>query len=605
MKRPLHLDNVRLRDKFLIIYLLCVFLPILGSNFVFYQVTSENVRTQRMSDIQRALEQVRNEFRAEVEDAVAVSTGLHIDYNINTILETEYENPYDYVAAYEDYFHRILNNYTPVYNSVQNIKIFVDNPTLLHSGGVGFLSDEVRESEWYQKLTQTTGMQPLLFRTQLEDQWPIDRVEGARDTFSIIRRMDYINNNDKFEKIVKIDLRMSAVNRALNNLNLNGDVYLLNEKGEIEYATDPGVDWKRQTILFSDLEQPKGTILFETAYTGINYLENWRVVGTVSDEEVKLEVRNSRELVIWLAALNLLFATAIIFWITRSMHVRLANILRHMKKVKNEQFVTMGEVETRDEIGQLHGEFNRMTLQLKRLIDDVYKADIQRKALEIERRKAQLNALQSQINPHFLFNALETIRMRSLIKNETETAKIIHNMAKLFRSSLTWKKDRVTVDEEIDFILCFLEIQQYRFGDRLKYELQVDPEARKVTIPKMVFLPFVENASIHGIEPIKQGGRIDIRFRLSKDGILEFSVRDNGMGMRREQVETIYGYLESEQEIGERIGVQNVIYRLTMLYGDRFRLFIDSAPGQGTHIKIAIPAEQVQDDQPIEGPYGK
>jgi two-component system sensor histidine kinase YesM len=251
----------------------------------------------------------------------------------------------------------------------------------------------------------------------------------------------------------------------------------------------------------------------------------------------------------------------------------------------------MQEVETRDEIGQLHGEFNRMTLQLKRLIDDVYKADIQRKNLEIERRKAQLNALQSQINPHFLFNALETIRMRSLIKNETETAKIIHNMAKLFRSSLTWKKDRVTVAEEIDFILCFLEIQQYRFGDRLTFELQVEPETERVLIPKMVFLPFVENASIHGIEPLKKGGRIDIRFWMPAPGRLAFTVRDNGVGMSREQVETIHGYLESEKEIGERIGVQNVIYRLTMLYGDKFHLDVDSSPGKGTLIRIEIPVE--------------
>lgn len=591
MKLPIHLDNVRLRDKFLILYLLCVFFPILVSNLVFYHVTSENVRTQRMADIQRALEQVKNEFKAEVEDVVFVSSGLHIDYNANAILETDYDNPGEYVADYEGYFRRILNNYTPIYNAVQNIKIYVDNPTLLHSGGVAFLTDEVRESEWYQSLLDVPGQQPLLVRTQREDQWPTEIEEGVRDTFSIIRRMDFINNNDQYEKILKIDMRMTAIARTFGNLNLNGEVYLLNERGEIEYATDPSVNWKRETVKLDDLTLPEDTIRFETAYTGVRYLNNWRVVGIVSDEEVFREVRKSRELVIWIAAFNLLFSTLIIFWITRSMHVRLANILRHMKKVKNQQFITMEEGETKDEIGQLHGEFNRMTLQLKRLIDDVYKADIQRKSLEIERRKAQLNALQSQINPHFLFNALETIRMRSLIKNETETAKIIRNMAKLFRSSLTWKKDRVTVEEEIDFMLCFLEIQQYRFGDRLNYELHVDPAARKVLIPKMVFLPFVENASIHGIEPLKQGGRIDIRFRMLESGNLEFTVRDNGAGMSREQVETIYRYLENDQEIGERIGVQNVIYRLTMIYGDKFRLFIDSEPGHGTHIRIQIPAD--------------
>jgi len=306
-------------------------------------------------------------------------------------------------------------------------------------------------------------------------------------------------------------------------------------------------------------------------------------------------VYRSRDFIVWMALANLMFSTAVIYWIARSMNVRLASILRHMKKVKNQQFVPIEGLETKDEIGQLQSEFNRMTLQIKSLIDDVYKADIHRKNLELERRKAQLNALQSQINPHFLFNALETIRMRSLIKNETETAKIIQNMARLLRSSLTWHKDRITVEEELEFIHCFLEIQQYRFGDRLSYRLDVDPAALKVVIPKMVFLPIVENASIHGIEPMKDGGKIDIGIRLTFN-YLEFSVRDNGAGMKPEQVRRIYEYLEKDEGLGERIGLQNVIYRLKLLYGDRVGLFIDSAPGKGTFVRISLPVHPERED---------
>jgi two-component system sensor histidine kinase YesM len=261
-----------------------------------------------------------------------------------------------------------------------------------------------------------------------------------------------------------------------------------------------------------------------------------------------------------------------------------------MKKVKNQNFDTIKEAEYHDEIGQLTSEFNRMTLQVKTLIDDVYVADIQKKSLELERRKAQLNALQSQINPHFLFNALETIRMRSVIKDETETARIIANMAKIFRTSLTWSKDRVTVDDEMEFILCFLEIQKYRFEDRLDYRIHIDPSAKKCIVPKMMFLPFVENACIHGIERLKHGGRIDIHIEREEDSMV-FAILDNGIGMDEEKVKRFYGYLESEEAIGERIGVQNVIYRLKLIYGDRFRLIIDSAIGQGTYIRLMIPIE--------------
>ena len=130
--------------------------------------------------------------------------------------------------------------------------------------------------------------------------------------------------------------------------------------------------------------------------------------------------------------------------------------------------------------------------------------------------------------------------------------------------------------------------------------MDVDPAALKVVIPKMVFLPIVENASIHGIEPMKEGGQIEIGIRMTFT-YLEFSVRDNGAGMQPEQVRRIYGYLEKDEGLGERIGLQNVIYRLKMLYGERVGLFLDSAPGKGTFVRISLPVnlwDDVHDPRP-------
>lgn len=520
------------------------------------------------------------------------------DYLLNEILETEYASPLDYIAAYDSYFRKILNSYTPLYTSMQNIKIYLDNPTLLHSGGVGYLTRQVRNSDWYRELETVRGSTPVLIRTAREN--AILPEDNIRDTFVIVRRMNnfaYLGPS-KWEKVLKIELRPQAIEQVFSNLNLNGHIYLLDESGRVQYTTNPDIDWRREEVFYHEITLPEDAIEFATAYNSVEYLDNWQLVGVIQEEEVFREVRKPREFIFWLALVNLLFSTAIIFWVSRSMNVRLINILRHMKKVKNQQFVPIEHRETMDEIGQLQNEFNRMTMQIKSLIHDVYIADIHRKNLEIEHRKAQFNALQSQINPHFLFNSLETIRMRSLIKNETETAQIIQKMAKLLRSSLTWSKDRVKVEEELEFIRCFLEIQKYRFGDRLTYRLDIYPEARSVVIPKLVFLPFVENASIHGIEPMRHGGEIDIAIRRGFSH-LEFSIRDNGAGMEPELVERFYGYLESEGELGERIGVQNVIYRLKMLYGDQVRLFIDSAPGKGTYIRITLPVRE-DGDGPAE-----
>jgi len=581
------LDNVRLRDKMLLLYFMCVFLPIVVTNVVFYNVTTTNVKSQRMQDIARAIEQVKNEFRAEVETVVALSTVFYTDNNVNEIMDDDYARPQDYIEKYDYYLRRILN---PGYNSVQNIKIYADNPTIIHSGGIGLLTDEVKRSNWYRAVRASDASLPLLIRTRQEEERSVVQKDGEdrRDTFSIVRKIDYYPPYNKWEKIIKIDMKTSTIAQIFSNLNLTGPTYLLNDRGEIEYSTDPNLDWGSGEIPFDGVALPERSYLFDETYEGVGYLNGWRIVSAISEDEVYQAVRSSRESVILLAFFNIVFATAIIVWISRSMNRRLVNILRHMKKVKNQNFATIKTGESRDEIGQLTVEFNRMTNQIKSLIDDVYVADIQTKALELERRQAQLNALQSQINPHFLFNALETIRMRSVIKDETETAKIIANMAKLFRTSLTWNKDRITVAEEMELILCFLEIQKYRFEDRLRYEIDVDPEARGQAIPKMMFLPFVENACIHGVEPRRNGSRIDIR--IARDGEeLVFSVQDNGNGMSEENVAKFYRYLDSDETIGERIGVQNVIYRLKLIYRDRFRMRVESRIGEGLFVELRVP----------------
>ncbi|WP_127534186.1 sensor histidine kinase [Paenibacillus kobensis] len=577
----LGLDNIRLRNKMLIVYLLSVFTPIFLTNLIFYNVTSDNVKNQRMKDISRAVEQIRSEFRSEIEDAVGISSVFYTDHMLNETLEQSYDQPADYIEAYDSYLRRMLNSYGPVYHSVNTITVYADNPTVLPSGGIERITDGVRDQEWYRAIMSTRLSRPIIIRTGTGD---------SKDTFSIVRKLDYFVAQNQYQKLLKIDLKTDAIAQIFGNLNLQGSIYLIDDKGVVNYTTDPQINWRSESPVFDSIPQSARTIKVESTYDTYNYLSGWRVAATIAESEVIQAVKKSRTFVVVLAALNLLFATIIIVWITRSLVVRLGFILRYMKKVKNQQFDLIQHAAANDEIGQLTSEFNRMTTQIERLINDVYVADIQKKDLELQNRHVQLNALQSQINPHFLFNALETIRMRSLIKHEDETARIIHNMAKIFRNSLTWSKDMVNVQEELGFIHCFLEIQKYRFGDKLTYNIEIDEFSYECMVPKMTFLPFVENASIHGIEPLKNGGTIDLKLKVEgKELVCE--IIDNGIGMSEEKVAKLYRYLESEEEMGDRIGIQNVIYRLKLYYGTGFRLQIDSGEGRGTAIRLVTPID--------------
>ncbi|MEC0333816.1 sensor histidine kinase [Paenibacillus macerans] len=581
MNRLLH--NTRLRNKMLLVYFLCIFTPMIVTNAIFYSLISNNVREGRIKDIDLAVEQIKNEFRSQVDDAVGLSSFFYADLKTNEILERNFANTEDYVEAYDDYLRRVLNSYHPVSLYLQNMMIYVNNPTLLNSGNIGYLSDDIRSEDWYRMAAGSDRTQPVFARTKTDD--------GHFASFSLIRRLDYFANRMSKEKLLKIDFKTIDLVSLFSNLNVQGDMYLINPDGGIEYTTNGEIDWQGgNETAFASLGSDK-TIRFVKEYRGVSYLEGWKIAGIISEDEIVKEVRDSRDFILWSGGVMMIIPTIIILIITRSINLRIIQILKQMKKVKSQSFEPIQGEAYKDEIGQLTLEFNRMILQIKSLIHDVYLAEIQKKSLELERRKAQLNALQSQMNPHFLFNALETIRMRSLLKKERDTAKIIHSMAKFFRGSLTWNKDLVSVKEELEFILCFLDIQKYRFEDKLDCRIAVAPEAHECLVPKMAFLPFVENACIHGIEPLKHGGMIEIRIDATEDE-LTFTVRDNGIGMDDATVNKLYRYLEAEETMGERIGVQNAIYRTKIIYGEKIRFSLNSRPGEGTCVMLAIPNEK-------------
>ncbi len=579
----MNLNNVRLRGKMLILYFLSVFVPIVLTNLIFYQVTTHNVKKQKIKDISLVMEQTSNDFLAKIDVAVGISAVLYTDNTLNDALEKGYPGAPSYVDSYYTTVSGALNKYSPVYKAIKRIVIYTDNPTIIEGGAVLPITDEIQRNDWFQAISASKSSSPIISQTDVET------ITGPEKAFSVIRKLDYFTFKNTSRKILRIDIDMDAIREIFQNVTLQGNVYLLNDRNGVEYTTDPGVDWRNRQIPFEQVDIPADAIHFEQIYSDINYLRNWKIIGEVSEREVLGEVHQSRNFVIYMAIPNIVIPTLIIVWFARSLNTRLIRILRHMKKVKNRHFTTIPHEYYKDEIGQLTEEFNRMTLQIKKLIDDVYIADINRKNLEIKRNQAQLHALQSQINPHFLFNALETIRMRSLMKHENETAKIIQNMAKIFRTSLSWEKDWRTVREEIVLIQCFLEIQKYRFGDKLDYMIEVDEDAYDCLIPQMSVLPFVENASIHGIEQNKGSGKIELRFAL-RGRSLHYEVRDNGIGIPAEQLREMMEDLKQEDHMGDRIGIKNVYYRFRLHYGDAFDFDIRSGR-DGTVVSVRLPVK--------------
>ncbi|UOQ85103.1 sensor histidine kinase [Gracilibacillus salinarum] len=575
--KKIHFNDIRIRNKLLLIYMFSVFLPIILTNVIFYNVTSENVRTQKIHDNELALRQVATSFKQGVEDAVGIASVLYADAVVNKLLDTNYDSPVDFILAYNNNF-RDINKYTPVYSSIRSIHLYTDNPTVITAGGIFPIDQKQTSSHWYQTTKNIRSKYPVVTRDIAND--------GELDQFVVVRALDATGRSNN-EKIVMINLNERFIEQLFANETFEGKIYLVNEDNNIEYSTDDSVQWRSSYASYDAVDHPKDAILFEEDYDA-QYMSDWKVIGVIPEKNLLAEVRNSIPSILLLALWNFVIPTLFIIYIAGNIHFRLNTIVRKMRKVKDQQFELIPGKNYNDEIGVLTREYNRMTKKIKDLINDVYIVRIQKKDLELQKKETQLKALQSQINPHFLFNVLETIRMRSLLKQEQETATIIHNMAQLLRNSITWDRDFVTVREEVHLIHAFLEVQKYRFGDKMQYNIKLDDSIENVLIPNMSIIPFVENASIHGIEPLKGGGQINIVIEKAFDYII-FEIRDNGVGIPADKYHHIMQLLEEDEITGERIGISNVFQRLKMYYLEGVEVEIKTGRNEGTFILLKIP----------------
>ncbi|UQZ36486.1 sensor histidine kinase [Paenibacillus sp. PK3_47] len=571
------LHHMKLRSKLIVIYIVCVFIPIILTNVMFYKVTTMNIKTQKTSDAEQAMSLLQAELKTVIDDAAGMSYLYSIDKQLIQHLNTTFVSNNRYVESLNT-ISNLFNRTDKENKVISSLVIMTDNPTILASGNIIRLEDDTRNSDWYGQINTFNNTHPHLFVTP--------------DNISVIQRLSD-RRLETYEHVLKIDLNMNYIKQILDLSSFTGDFYILDPSNQARYGRlangEPsGLITAEQTISLSDIPKPEKAIVIGKTYQNNRYVGGWSVYGVLDEEIILSDVRQSGQFILWFAVINFVVPTIVILIMSRSIHTRIRNILRQMKSVKDKNFGLIPYNGERDEVGELAVEFNRMSKRIGNLINDVYVAEIQKKELELRQRQAQLHALHSQINPHFLFNALETIRMRSQMKGETQTARTIQNMAKIFRKSILWKTSFVTIREELELIESFLEIQKYRFDTKLDYHIEVDQSLLDIEIPKMAFLPFVENASIHGIENIAGIGYINIQIA-QENGQLIFVSADNGVGMDQEKIRELQDYFEDDSAMGDSIGMKNVITRLRIYYGESFFFNISSEPGEGTRVLLRLP----------------
>ncbi|WHY74725.1 sensor histidine kinase [Fictibacillus enclensis] len=247
-------------------------------------------------------------------------------------------------------------------------------------------------------------------------------------------------------------------------------------------------------------------------------------------------------------------------------------------------------IDSNDELKLLGETFNLMRKNIRQYI-----AEIEEKSeLDSLLKELELKHLQNQINPHFLFNTLNTISRTAYFENAEETSKLIHAVSTLLRYSLGNINQSVRLREEIKVVTEYFYIQKTRFSDRITFSVNVEEECMRILVPRLILQPIVENAFIHGVEGMEEGGNISLNI-LSENGRTIAEIHDNGAGMPEELVTLITNHQEkNNQHVGHStgIGLQNVMRRMELFYQSENLVTISSKKGKGTSVKLIFPMEE-------------
>ncbi|WP_312371767.1 sensor histidine kinase [Lachnoclostridium sp.] len=576
------LDNYTLKKKLYFLYFFCVAIPVIVTNGLILKIVYDSEKASRKRNLENIAEAVEYNITSSFSNAVTITNDMYTNRIISKFLDTVYTSPYDYYSAYDS----LKRNYI-LHQSlglkISNVILYADNDTITNGGKFAKVS-EITNTEWYQYLS-SSGRNLIIFPYYDYNKTNLYTHDTGR-TISIIRKLDYYGKNS-LEKIVKLDVDYSIIQKDITNTKYDAKVYVC-DGDNIIFSNDGITSGSKEFSKWNE-----GNLKGEYAEKQMHlYSRDWDIYIVGYQSNMIERLRDNIPIFFILILANLLLPITIMYLVNQSNTRRIFLLGEYLDKVKEEKFDMITGEASVDEIGYLIKNYNLMVLKMEDLIQVVYKDKLERQELNLAKQQAELLALHSQINPHFMFNALESIRMRSLIKNEDETAHIIGKLAILMRKSVDWGADTITIKEEMDFVEAYLQLQRYRFGNKLLYQIQVEEACLRYKIPKLTILTFVENSCVHGIESMSNEGWIFI-YITENEGSVTIEVEDTGIGMTEEQAKKLQEYMNGSNietiENSESIGILNACVRLRMFCGEKFNIKIDSEDKVGTTIVIKLP----------------
>ena len=558
--------NMKYRHKLTILLVVTSLVPMTVLALYSHSRQSTMVRSSELEDMQSIMEQTKESIDSQTAVYASLLNYLTYSPDIEEIIKEKNIDNYTAYEKYTEIADPLLSVPKSYHDAIKRIQLFADSIQVEHEYTLVPL--EKMQEEWWSE-----GL-----KDDVRIQWKVDRTRGE----VVAVRMTYAHQ--KLNAVLCISLDYDKIFQPLTNIltDENGGI-VADKDGNVLYNKTGLTELKLSDDNKKDTSQTADKLLSKISqtctWTQTESEENdWVFYFYKSQDAISGSVRRLllEEIPLIIACGFIILFLGLSF--SRIFTRKIEELTKNMDQVNHGSRQVTVSSDSEDEVGILINSFHNMMDEINRLIDEVY-------VNKIALKEYELKALQAQINPHFLYNTLSMMNWMAIRSNQMEISKVTLALSTFYRTALSKGEDVVTVENCIQNMQAYLEIQLTMHDNNFTVDWDIDPTIKNEKMPKLLLQPVVENAIEHGIDEKEDGDKkLFLSFRGNGDDV-EITVRDNGMGMPQEKAETLVTYQ------AKGYGLKNVNDRIRLLYGEKYGIQIFSAPDEGTTVVMRFPKE--------------
>ncbi|MBI9014797.1 MAG: histidine kinase [Clostridiales bacterium] len=583
--RPM--NNLKIANKMMLIYVIGGFIPLLLLSFYLTGYTRsillDQATKEAVTNALRIEERMQDIFRITVD----VSDGIYLDDQLHQLVNTRYSKTIKTIEDQNKYTK--MDDYLRLYPELDKIRFYANNNTLLDDSQLIPINERHKETDWYKLAMEKDGKISFIYKLdEIKRENQLSMVRLIKDKYGRTLGVLVVSIKDETLRKLMGSEPYEIIGILDNNqifLSTNSDfegLYIDNNKN------NPKDNQLTESIdIYTDNSKKYKVITNEfITYSSSNHI---RLLTIVPIENfigfANKSIFNSMVLI----SISVLVALVMVYFLTQKLSDHIEEFRTNLHKVAMGDFEVNYSIQGKDEIGSLFVDLEIMTKSIKDLITKIYDVGVQKEQLTSRQREVEFKMLTSQIDPHFLYNTLETIRMEAVLNDQVEIAQIVKNLASIMRRKLTVSNDEVSLESELSLLTDYLEIQKFRFRERISYSIVRECDTDEFKILPLLLQPIVENAFVHGLEKKVGHGTIQIRVSKTND-FLVISIEDDGVGIDEKQLEALK--IKMQQDLlssGNNIGLSNVYQRIQLYYSTPYHLDIKSNRDIGTVVKLYLP----------------